>query len=106
MPPRFTRSMFPINLFPQRVGRASLQQALLKESGFQSICFPSEWGVPTPSPSPTSSSTVSNQFVSPASGEYSPFTFKANRPTVSNQFVSPASGEFRTGMPYIMGDTF
>ena len=64
--------VFPINLFPQRVGR-NRTKTIWKYGkpciSFQSICFPSEWGAIFRFPYEALIIKVSNQFVSPASGE-------------------------------------
>jgi len=64
------KGMFPINLFPQRVGTLTTLICRTQGVGFQSICFPSEWGPRKLSELKKEQlDRVSNQFVSPASGD-------------------------------------
>jgi len=87
--------LFPINLFPQRVGTSRSFEALLTgEPSFQSICFPSEWGHYERDTSIDGSHEFPINLFPQRVGTGGKIPLNINlRGIVSNQFVSPASGD-------------
>jgi hypothetical protein len=96
---RFTK--FPINLFPQRVGTRCIDRICRGIIEFPINLFPQRVGTLRPAEALALRALVSNQFISPTSGDL----LNGQRLyywifCVSNQFISPTSGDFSEKIVY------